>query len=46
MTSNVGASAANEAGNLGFDTGATSTAEAYAYRATKAAYMSALQDTF
>ena len=46
MTSNVGASAANEAGNLGFDTGITSTAEAYAYRATKAAYMSALQDTF
>ena len=46
MTSNVGASAANEAGNLGFDTGTATTAEAYAYRATKAAYMSALQDTF
>jgi ATP-dependent Clp protease ATP-binding subunit ClpC len=45
MTSNVGASSANEAGNLGFDTGPAS-AEAYAYRATKAAYQAALHDTF
>ena len=45
MTSNVGASTANEAGNLGFDTGPAS-AEAYAYRATKTAYQAALHDTF
>ncbi len=44
MTSNVGAAAANEAGNLGFDTGTS--VEAYAHRATKAAYEVAMQDTF
>ena len=44
MTSNIGAASANEAGSLGFDTGVSD--ESYAYRATKAAYQSALQDTF
>lgn len=44
MTSNVGAASANEAGNLGFDTGVSD--EAYAHRATKAAYQAAMQDTF
>ena len=45
MTSNVGASAANESGSLGFDTGEPTT-ESYAYRATKAAYQAAMQDHF
>ncbi len=44
MTSNVGAATAGEAGNLGFDTGTSD--EAYAFRATKAAYVAAMQDQF
>ena len=44
MTSNVGAATAGEAGNLGFDTGTSD--EAYAHRATKAAYQTAMQDHF
>ena len=45
MTSNVGASAANEAGTLGFETAAETT-ENYANKATKAAYQRALEDYF
>jgi len=44
MTSNIGAAAANEAGSLGFDTGAM--ADNYAYKATKKAYQTALEDNF
>jgi ATP-dependent Clp protease ATP-binding subunit ClpC len=44
MTSNVGASTAGEAGNLGFDTGVSD--ESYSFRATKAAYQTAMQDHF
>jgi len=46
MTSNVGAAAASEAGALGFDTGISATAENYAYRSTKKAYTTALEDHF
>jgi ATP-dependent Clp protease ATP-binding subunit ClpC len=46
MTSNIGAAAANEAGSLGFDIAASTSDETYAYKATKAAYQSALTDTF
>jgi len=45
MTSNVGASAASEAGTLGFDTTAA-TGDNYAYRSTKLAYTKALEDYF
>jgi ATP-dependent Clp protease ATP-binding subunit ClpC len=44
MTSNVGAAAANEAGSLGFDTGTMS--DNYAYKATKKAYQTSLEDSF
>ena len=44
MTSNIGAATANEAGNLGFDI--TASDEAYAYKATKQAYQSAMNDHF
>ena len=44
MTSNVGASTAGEAGNLGFDTGVSD--ESYSFRATKAAYLTAMNDHF
>ena len=45
MTSNVGAAQANEAGTLGFDTSAGTSAD-YAYESTKKAYQSALEDNF
>jgi len=45
MTSNVGASQANEAGTLGFET-AESTTQDYATKATKAAYQRALEEYF
>jgi ATP-dependent Clp protease ATP-binding subunit ClpC len=45
MTSNVGAATAGEAGSLGFETGVSSD-EAYAHRATKAAYQAAMSDQF
>ena len=45
MTSNVGAATAGEAGSLGFETGVSSD-EAYAHRATKAAYQTAMSDQF
>lgn len=44
MTSNVGAVAASEAGTLGFDVAATT--ENYAYKASRTAYLKALEDYF